>query len=134
MSRHRSTVATWIACLAVLFNLLAMPISGTMASSPDRSISEQLLRGGFCSASSTKLVVIAIDKQERNTAPNDQHSTMQHCGCCSGTAPLVVLPGHMPRLAGAQLEMGLGRLALHGESPTPRQQWPSLNPRASPAA
>ncbi|AMB87328.1 hypothetical protein AWM79_19325 [Pseudomonas agarici] len=132
MSRQRLAVATWIACLAMLFNLLAMPISTAMASSPDRSTSEQLLWGSFCSASGTRLAAIAIGKWERNTAPNHDHSTMQHCWCCSGAAPLVVLPGHMPQLAVAPLETGLGHLAFHGESPTPRQQWPSLNPRASP--
>ncbi|NWD09177.1 DUF2946 domain-containing protein [Pseudomonas gingeri] len=132
MSRQRLAVATWIACCAVLFNLLAMPISGAMASSPDRSASEQLLWGSFCSASGTKLVAIAIGKLEQNTPPNDDHSTMQHCWCCSGSAPLVALPGHIPQLAVAGPQSSPGHFMPPVDSPTPRQQWPSLNPRASP--
>ncbi|WP_273822189.1 DUF2946 domain-containing protein [Pseudomonas asplenii] len=134
MSRQRLAAATWIACLAVLFNLLAMPISGAMAPAADRSATDQLLWGSFCSASGTKLVATVIGKLEQKAPPSDDHSNMQHCWCCSGSAPLVALPGHVPQLALAPTESGPLHAALPVDSPTPRQQWPSLNPRASPAA
>ncbi|SEI25161.1 DUF2946 domain-containing protein [Pseudomonas asplenii] len=133
MSRQRLAAATWIACFAVLFNLLAMPISGAMASASERSVSEELLWGSFCSASGTKLVATVIGELQQKAPQGDDHSNMQHCWCCSGSAPLVALPGHMPQLAVTQTQSGPPHVALHFDSPTPRQQWPSLNPRASPA-
>ncbi|BBP74509.1 hypothetical protein PHLH7_06130 [Pseudomonas sp. Ost2] len=132
MSRQRLAVATWIACCAVLFNLLAMPISGAMAQSLDRSVSEQLLWGSFCSASGSRLVAIDLGKLEQKAPASDEHSNMQHCWCCSGSAPLVALPGHMPQLQVARLDASHSRAGRPVDTPTPRQQWPSLNPRASP--
>lgn len=133
MSRQRLAAAHWIACLAVLFNLLAMPISGAMASASERSATEQLLWGSFCSASGTKLVATVIGQLEQKAPQGDDHSNMQHCWCCSGSAPLVALPGHMPQLALMQIDSGPLHASAPVNSPTPRQQWPSLNPRASPA-
>ncbi|AOS39651.1 MULTISPECIES: DUF2946 domain-containing protein [Pseudomonas] len=134
MSRQRLAFA-WIACFAVLFNMLAMPLSGsggTMANAQTNSPAEQLLWGSFCSSSGTKMLAISLGKLEQSTQQKDNHSTMQHCWCCSGSAPLVALAGHVPQLyLDAQLAH---RSAGHSklDSPTPRQQWPSLNPRASP--
>ncbi|WP_431080503.1 DUF2946 domain-containing protein [Pseudomonas thivervalensis] len=132
MSRQRLAFA-WIACFAVLFNMLAMPLAnsgGATASSP----AEQMLWGSFCSSSGTKMVAISLGKLEQGTPQKDTHSTMQHCWCCSGPAPLVALAGHAPQL---YLDAERAhRSAVHSklDSPTPRQQWPSLNPRASPLA
>ncbi|TCV60748.1 DUF2946 domain-containing protein [Pseudomonas fluorescens] len=130
MSRQRLAFA-WIACFAVLFNMLAMPLSnsgGATASSP----AEQLLWGSFCSSSGTKMVAISLGTLEQGTPQKDTHSTMQHCWCCAGTASLVALTGHAPQLyLDAQLDhRGIAQSKL--DNPTPRQQWPSLNPRASP--
>ncbi|AXP06823.1 MULTISPECIES: DUF2946 domain-containing protein [Pseudomonas] len=130
MSRQRLAFA-WIACFAVLFNMLAMPLSGSggaMASAP----TEQVLWGSFCSSSGMKMVAISLGKFEQGTPQKDNHSTMQHCWCCSGSAPSVALTGQAPQLyLDAQLAH---RRIAHSklDSPTPRQQWPSLNPRASP--
>ncbi|MDP9785470.1 DUF2946 domain-containing protein [Pseudomonas fluorescens] len=130
MSRQRLAFA-WIACFAVLFNMLAMPLSGsggTVASAP----TEQVLWGSFCSSSGTKMLAISLGKFEQGTPQKDNHSTMQHCWCCSGSAPLVALTGHTPQLY-LDAELAHRRIAHSKlDSPTPRQQWPSLNPRASP--
>jgi len=45
---------------------------------------------------------------------------------------LVALPGHEPQLYFAQFESNRSLPAATLDTPTPRQQWPSLNPRASP--
>ena len=130
MSRQRLAFA-WIACFAVLFNMLAMPLSGSgmvQKSAP----AEQLLWGSFCSSSGTKMMAISLGTLEQGAPRNDDHSTMQHCWCCAGSASLVALTGPAPRLyLSPQSEHhSLVHSAL--DSPTPRQQWPSLNPRASP--
>ncbi|NWA25293.1 DUF2946 domain-containing protein [Pseudomonas gingeri] len=131
MSRQRLATA-WIACFAVLFNLLAMPMSGAMAQASQDSIPEQLLWGSFCSASGTRLVAIDLGKLEQPAPQNDDHSNMQHCWCCAGFATLLGLPGHLPQLPVVGIETHPARAVSNIDSPTPRQQWPSLNPRASP--
>ncbi|TPG74540.1 DUF2946 domain-containing protein [Pseudomonas arsenicoxydans] len=130
MSRHRLAIA-WIACFAVLFNMLAMPMSNAMAQSA-KSPAEQLLWGSFCTSSGTKMVAISLGDLGQKAPQGDEHSNMQHCWCCSGAAPVVALPGHEPQLYFAQFEANRSLPAVTLDIPTPRQQWPSLNPRASP--
>ena len=132
MSRQRLAYA-WIACFAVLFNLLAMPLSGTLQRT-DPGASEQLLWGSFCSSTGTKQVAISLGKLEPTTPQNDDHSTMQHCWCCSGSASWVALPGHVPQLYFARYTAHHSLPPSLIDTPTPRQQWPSLNPGAPPLA
>lgn len=130
MNRHRLAIA-WIACFAVLFNMLAMPMTGAMAQAAN-SPAEQLLWSSFCTGSGTKMVAINIGTIDQKAPSNDNHSNMQHCWCCSGSAPLVALPGHSPQLYFARYESNRSVAPALLQTPTPRQQWPSLNPRASP--
>ncbi|MBF6035521.1 DUF2946 domain-containing protein [Pseudomonas sp. P155] len=130
MNRHRLAIA-WIACFAVLFNMLAMPMTGAMAQAAN-SPAEQLLWSSFCTGSGTKMVAINIGTIDQKAPTNDTHSNMQHCWCCSGSAPLVALPGHSPQLYFARYESNRSVAPALLQTPTPRQQWPSLNPRASP--
>ena len=102
MNRHRLAFA-WIACFAVLFNMLAMPMTGAMAQAAN-SPAEQLLWSSFCTGSGTKMVAINIGATDQKAPNNDTHSNMQHCWCCSGSAPLVALPGHTPQLYFARYE------------------------------
>ncbi|MCK6187296.1 DUF2946 domain-containing protein [Pseudomonas sp. EYE_354] len=129
MARQRFAIA-WIACLAVLFNAFAMPVAGAMQQADDPV--KRLMWGGFCSSNGTSLKTIALGKLEIPTPQQDDHSTMQHCWCCSGSAPLVALPGHVPQLYVTQFEAVESLPPPSAAPPTPRQQWPSLNPRASP--
>jgi hypothetical protein len=130
MNRHRLAIA-WIACFAVLFNMLAMPMTGAMAQAANSPV-EQLLWSSFCTGSGTKMVAINIGTTDQKAPSNDNHSNMQHCWCCSGSAPLVALPGHSPQLYFARYESNRSVAPALLQAPTPRQQWPSLNPRASP--
>lgn len=133
MFRQRLAI-TWIACFAVLFNMLAMPLASAGANTSNAAITEQLLLGSFCSSTGTRLVAISLGSAEQSTPAGDLHSTMQHCWCCSGAAPLVGLPGHSPQLHLASGDFRALNSQAQVDSPTPRQQWPSLNPRASPLA
>ncbi|MBA5981841.1 DUF2946 domain-containing protein [Pseudomonas sp. MD195_PC81_125] len=130
MNRHRLAFA-WIACFAVLFNMLAMPMTGALAQAAN-SPAEQVLWSSFCTGSGTKMVAINIGTPEQKAPSNDSHANMQHCWCCSGSAPLVALPGHAPQLYFARFESNRSVAPPSLQTPTPRQQWPSLNPRASP--
>ncbi|MFN3357110.1 MAG: DUF2946 domain-containing protein [Pseudomonas sp.] len=129
MARQRFAIA-WIACLAVLFNAFAMPMAGAMQQADDPV--KRLIWGGFCSSNGASLKTIALGKLEIPTPQQDDHSTMQNCWCCSGSAPLVALPGHVPQLYVTQFEAVESLPPPSAAPPTPRQQWPSLNPRASP--
>ncbi|CRM33209.1 MULTISPECIES: DUF2946 domain-containing protein [unclassified Pseudomonas] len=131
MARQRVAIA-WIACLAVLFNAFAMPMASAMQQSKDPV--QQLLWGSFCSSTGASLKTIALGKLEIPAPQPDDHSTMQHCWCCSGSAPLVALPGHVPQLYLTRFETVQRQPHTPLQTPTPRQQWPSLNPRASPTA
>ncbi|CAI8920741.1 DUF2946 domain-containing protein [Pseudomonas sp. IT-P12] len=130
MSRQRLAIA-WIACFAVLFNLLAMPMTGAMAQAA-QAPAEQVMWGSFCSSGGTRMVAISLGDLEQKAPQSDEHSNMQHCWCCSGSAPLVALPGHAPHLYFARFESHRSQPATSLDNPTPRQQWPNLNPRASP--
>ncbi|MHA4965552.1 DUF2946 domain-containing protein [Pseudomonas extremorientalis] len=129
MARQRFAIA-WIACLAVLFNAFAMPMASAMQQSSDPV--RQLLWGSFCSSNGASLKTIALGKLEIPAPQQDDHSTMQHCWCCSGSAPLVALPGHVPQLYLTQFNTSQRLPPPRPHSPPPCQQWPSLNPRASP--
>ena len=129
MARQRFAIAR-IACLAVLFNAFAMPMASAMQQSKDPV--QQLLWGSFCSSNGASLKTIALGKLEIPAPQQDDHSTMQHCWCCSGSAPLVALPGHVPQLYLTRFETVQRQPHTPLQTPTPRQQWPSLNPRASP--
>ncbi|WP_248917606.1 DUF2946 domain-containing protein [Pseudomonas entomophila] len=119
----------WIACLAVLFNLLAMPLSSAAPKGP----AEQLLWGAFCSsmANKAKVDVQALAKIDLGTQSDDSAS-MMNCWCCSGAAPLLALPGYPPQLRNPPLQQTREPAQLADYQPTPRQLWPALNPRASP--
>lgn len=130
MNRRRLAFA-WIACFAVLFNMLAMPLSGAMAQAGGEP-AEQILWSSFCTGSGMKMVAIDIGATDQKAPQTDSHSNMQHCWCCSGSAPLLALPGHSPQLYFARFESNRSVAPVALQAPAPRQQWPSLNPRASP--
>lgn len=129
MARQRFAIA-WIACLAVLFNAFAMPLASAIQQTDDPV--KRLMWGSFCSSNGASLKTIALGKLEIPAPQQDDHSTMQHCWCCSGSAPLVALPGHVPQLYLTRFEAVQRQPHTPLQTPTPRQQWPSLNPRASP--
>lgn len=119
----------WIACLAVLFNLLAMPLS----SAASQGSAEQLLWGAFCSSGAGKALVDVQKLAKIDLGQQDEeHSNMQHCWCCSGSAALLALSGQAPQLR-APPQRVIGTVGARDDyRPTPRQQWPALNPRGPP--
>lgn len=131
MPRQRFAFA-WIACFAVLFNMLAMSLMNGSMAQPREGPVEQFMMSSFCTSMGTKMVAVSLGTFEASDTQNDHHSTMQHCWCCSGSAPVVALPAHIPKLYFAAIEHGHSQIPDHLKRPTPRQQWPSLNPRASP--
>lgn len=121
----------WIACLAVLFNLLAMPLSSAAPKGP----AEQLLWGAFCSSMANKAKVDVQALAKIDLGPqSDDSASMMNCWCCTGAAPLLALPSYPPQLHNPPILLAglLPPPAVYHA--TPRQLWPALNPRASPLA
>ncbi|MBK5007909.1 DUF2946 domain-containing protein [Pseudomonas sp. S60] len=121
----------WIACLAVLFNLLAMPLSSAAPKGP----AEQLLWGAFCSSMASKANVDVQALAKIDLGPqSDDSASLMNCWCCSGAAPLLALPTPPLQLHSPPVRLA-GTLSPPAQyTPTPRQLWPALNPRASPLA
>ncbi|KAF0866585.1 DUF2946 family protein [Pseudomonas sp. LD120] len=124
-------VSPWIACVALLLNMLAMPLSRAMQT-PDVRM---LLWGGFCSGKSAQTVSPTIAKVLLDLPTRPSQSVMAHGDCCCvGQAALVAVPADDYRHS---LPRDTANIRVnHPSRPTlsPRQRWPSLMPRASPNA
>ena len=121
--RARTWDNLWVAALlAMLLKVLALPMASTLG---DLSL-QQLLAGSYCSSGG---VQPAIPDKDGNLSPKT--ADPGHCCCAQGG------PAPMPAalvLAGFALPaLPVDRqpaVALR----SPRHRWPSINPRASPAA
>ena len=114
----------WAAAfLAIVLKLMAPP----MASVLDTLSLEQLLSGSFCSSGSAQQIALSLGKEPSTSA----HSGNQaHC-CCSrsiSAAPLASQPPQLPRFIGLAVRVS----TLLSLWISPRNRWPSINPRASP--
>lgn len=123
-------ISPWIACLAILLNMLAMPLNGAMQT-PDVRL---MLWGGFCSGGSSQALPQELSKVIDALQIPQSKPVMQHGDCCCGHAGLAALPSNYYRHF---LPQYTANTALENpELPTlhPRIRWPSLSPRASPFA
>lgn len=123
-------IRPWIACLAVLLNLFAMPMSRAMQT-PDVRL---MLWGGFCSGGNLIALPADLGKVIDALQLPQSKPVMQHGDCCCGYAGLAALPSSYYR---HYLPQYTSNTALENpELPTlhPRVRWPSLSPRASPFA
>lgn len=123
-----------LACFAVVFNLLAMPLDRSLRAP---AVDQSLILGSFCSLHGTQSLPKSLLAQLKLNQPElAEHadSKLQAGDCCCGHAGQALLAGdyfkHLfPRFWPAEL--------LLGHAPTlrlPREQWPNLSPRASPLA
>lgn len=132
LSRARAHLCLF-ACLAVLFNLLAMPLDRALQS--PRIDSQSLILGSFCSlhgAQSLPKSLLAQLKAELPQLDDQQDMKHQAGDCCCGHAGHALLASdyyrHLfPRFwPDALLLSNSHRLSL------PREQWPKLNPAPLP--
>jgi hypothetical protein len=121
-------ISPWIACLAVLLNLVAMPLSRAMQT-PDVRL---MLWAGFCSGGNMGALPKDLGKAIDALKIPQSKPAMQHGDCCCGHAGLAALPSNYYRHF---LPQYTANTALENPVlPTlhPRIRWPSLSPRASP--
>lgn len=134
LSRLRTHIVLF-ACLAVLFNLLAMPLDRALR--PPSVDSQSLILGSFCTLHGLQSLPKSVLDQLKADLPDldgQTSSKVQSGDCCCGHAGHAALPGdyfrHLfPRFWPETLLLGHDHLL-----PLPREQWPRLNPRASPAS
>ncbi len=133
MTRRR--LPAWLASLALLIHLLSMPLSGLLPADAKRLLGWS----GHCPLMQAQVQQAhALHPPavhgEHDPGTHGAHGGMPPCCCCAGSVGLATLPGAAPQLP--QHTAGqLTRLAeSHVHRPSPRQQWPALNPRASPLA
>ena len=133
LSRVRTHLCL-LACLAVLFNLLVMPLDRSLRTP---AVDQSLILGSFCSLHGLQSLPKSLLEQLRldpSELSDHGDGKLQAGDCCCGHAGQALLAGdyfkHLfPRFWPAEL--------LSGHVPTlrlPREQWPNLNPRASPLA
>lgn len=123
-------ISPWVACLALLLNMLAMPLSRAMQP-PDAGL---MLWGGFCSGGGSQALPPGFDTLIDPLQSGPTHTAMKHSDCCCGHAGLAALPSDyyrhwLPRFTPDTLLDNPPLPVLH-----PRIRWPNLSPRASPVA
>lgn len=126
--KRRRAIA-WIACFALLFGMLAMPMTPTMP----RSQGEQWAWGSFCTGSGgSRVLATQISTGDQHIPAPQPHTIMQHCACCSGSLTMVAVPTGMGFGLFSLVEPVRFTTAVVVFHAPPRLQWPTLNPRASP--
>ncbi len=129
MTRRR--LPAWLASLALLIHLLSMPLSGLLPAESKRLLGWS----GHCPLMQAQQHSYALhESTARGEHEPSAHGGMPPCCCCAGSMGLAALPGAAPLLP-QEMRGGLV-IAVEARShrPSPRQQWPALNPRASPLA
>lgn len=131
MTRRR--LPAWFASLALLIHLLSMPLAGLLPADAKRLLGWS----GHCA-------LMQVQAQQHAHALHDSarhgehepssHGGMPPCCCCAGSIGLAALPAPSLQLP-QDVQGGAVRIAeTRVHRPSPRQQWPALNPRASPLA
>lgn len=128
ITQKRRRAFAWVACFALLFGVLAMPMTPTMP----RPEGERLVWGSGCTGAASRLAMTSVEVIDRQVPRHPDIAFMQHCACCTNAMPLVAVPTSIGLGLFALVEpvrFPVAVLVLHAP---PRQHWPERNPRASP--
>lgn len=123
----RRSFPAWMAIFALLTHLLAMSAVGMPADAAQVHSDTEHARHSH-----------HAELERATTSSHSGHDGAGHAGmlqcCCAGFSGLAALPFDPPRLPD-QMVRRVGLLpVLPAAVPLPRDQWPALNPRASPLA
>ncbi|WP_296258743.1 MULTISPECIES: DUF2946 domain-containing protein [unclassified Pseudomonas] len=128
ISLERRRAFAWVACFALLFGMLVMPMTPTMP----RTQGEQLVWSSLCSSGGTRLAATTIAPVDQRPPDRSDAILMQHCPCCSRVLSMVAVPaGNQPGFIVFVQPLRLPNAVLVIHAPA-RVLWPNLNPRASP--
>jgi len=132
--RRRRRVPIWIAALALLLHLFAMPLMGAGAQGmsghcPMAEASRHV--SSHFTAHNGHATAISHAAQDSESVPRPAHHLGMPC-CCAGSASMAAIPATATELHEARQ---VQRKALPLDMAPPlslRYRWPNLNPRASP--
>jgi hypothetical protein len=122
----RRHIPAWLAILALLTHLLTMSTAGM-------PVDAKRVHGG--TDHSTHAQAGHAHAVPANHSEHDKagHAGMLQC-CCAGFSGLAALPFNPPSLPDQLVRQASLLPQLPSTLPLPREQWPALNPRASPLA
>ena len=128
ITQKRRRAFAWVACFALLFGVLAMPMTPTMP----RPEGERLVWGSGCTDAASRLAMTPVEVIDRQTPHHPDIAFMQHCACCTHATPLVAVPTRIGFGLFALVEPVRFPVAVLVLRAAPRQHWPDRNPHASP--
>lgn len=127
MSKHKSMLALWIACCAILMAALAPSVSHLLARAGGMPAMAEI-----CSVAGIASLQVAQDGATRKPAAPGSAMNMADCPYCSLHADLPALPpAAAPVVAFHLLATAAPRLFYH--APTPLFSWAPPQSRAPPA-
>ncbi|MEB0139652.1 MULTISPECIES: DUF2946 domain-containing protein [unclassified Undibacterium] len=126
MMSKRTTLYIWIACFAMLFNLLAPSLSHAFFAADGKASWVEV-----CSLKGSKFVSVAQDTSGNSGQDNVLHH-MEHCAFCASHAGAFVIPSNSSTLFSV---IGGHDLfpPLFYQSPSPLFSWSEANPRGPPS-
>ena len=128
ITQKRRRTFAWVACFALLFGVLAMPMTPTMP----RPQGERLVWGSACTGAASRLSMTPVEVIDGHTPRHPDIAFMQHCACCTNAMPLVAVPTSIGFGLFALVEPVRFPVAVLVLRAPPRQHWPERNPHASP--
>ncbi|MGI3744343.1 MAG: DUF2946 domain-containing protein [Janthinobacterium lividum] len=128
ITQKRRRAFAWVACFALLFGVLAMPMTPTMP----RPEGERLVWGSACTGAASRLAITPVEVIDKQMPYHPDIAFVRHCDCCTHATPLVAVPTRVGLGLFALIEPVRFPVAVLVLRAPPRQHWPDRNPHASP--
>ena len=128
ITQKRRRAFAWVACFALLFGVLAMPMTPTMP----RPEGERLAWGSACIGAASRLAITPVEVIDKQMPYHPDIAFVRHCDCCTHATPLVAVPTSVGLRLFALIEPVRFPVAVLVLRAPPRQHWPDRNPHASP--
>ena len=128
ITQKRRRAFAWVACFALLFGVLAMPMTPTMP----RPEGERLVWGSACIGAASRLAITPVEVINKQMPYHPGIAFVRHCDCCTHATPLVAVPTSVGLGLFALIEPVRFPVAVLVLRAPPRQHWPDRNPHASP--
>lgn len=128
ITQKRRRAFAWVACFALLFGVLAMPMTPTMP----RPEGERLVWGSGCTDAASRLAMTPVEVIDKQSSYHPDIAFVQHCACCPNATPLVAVPTLIGFGLFALVEPVRFPVAVLVLRAPLRQHWPERNPHASP--
>lgn len=128
VSLERRRAFAWVMGFALLFGVLAMPMTPTMP----RTQGEQLAQGSVCSSRERRLLATSAPPVDQRNPDRADQRFMLHCPCCAERLSMVAVPAaNQPGFTLWVQPLRFVQEAPATYAPEP-VLWPNLNLGAAP--